>query len=446
MTLQRTRTGASSVHGRAVARILVAACLIVALSSAPFVQLSIRLLDVPLAPWSAAYVYSYFGAAALGVALLAHHLAPCERPLRYLGLPGLVVVGFGGWALLSATWTESADRTPTEALLMAMLLCLAVWFGRALSTWEHAVALFAALQFLILASVTVAVASPSGRALGSWIGVFASRNTLGPVAGLAVVACYGVWCHIRSPRVAVIAAAFAVIDIVALQQASSTTAVLALAASAFAVGISFALEALSTRFPSRALVPVAMGGVVVASVVVVASLGSIAGAFGKDTTLSDRRIVWDYLLDTSSGHRLLGFGYNAFWGDPDLVYPLYELTGSVYDSAHSTFVEVYVGLGIVGFLLAVAIALLALWTPARAWWRTRDEGARWWLAIATFCLVENLTESMISYHSMFWVLLVASAFVGMPDQSGPARPGTTTVADGDVDDTPTTPVTRPVIE
>jgi hypothetical protein len=31
----------------------------------------------------------------------------------------------------------------------------------------------------------------------------------------------------------------------------------------------------------------------------------------------------------------------------------------------------------------------------------------WWAAVGMFAFIENVTESMIAYHSIFWVLLVA---------------------------------------
>ena len=55
--------------GTDLARIVVAVAIVISLSSAPFVQLSTRVLHLPLDASTWAYVYPYFGTAIAGVAL-----------------------------------------------------------------------------------------------------------------------------------------------------------------------------------------------------------------------------------------------------------------------------------------------------------------------------------------------------------------------------------------
>ncbi len=93
--------------------------------------------------------------------------------------------------------------------------------------------------------------------------------------------------------------------------------------------------------------------------------------------------------------------------------PQAGVTAVSYGSAHSTFLETVLGLGVIGGALLVIVWLQVAWSVGRTLW------VEWQsprvvapvVMVTGFMFVENLTESMITLHSIFWVVLVSAAFV-----------------------------------
>ena len=157
-----------------------------------------------------------------------------------------------------------------------------------------------------------------------------------------------------------------------------------------------------------------VGSAIVAVVVITIpwTIRVAAGIVGKDRTLTGRTEIWDFVLDMSKDRWFAGYGFRSFWDTEAHRIALgqrREFT-TVPDAAHSTFFEVLLYLGVVGLVLLLALVALSL---GRTWWRAFGAPGwktAWLAAVVTFALLENVTESMIAYHSIFWVLLIAPAF------------------------------------
>jgi O-antigen ligase len=140
------------------------------------------------------------------------------------------------------------------------------------------------------------------------------------------------------------------------------------------------------------------------------TIGVAADAFGEDATLTGRRDIWDFVLDSVEDRWLVGFGWRSFWDDPAQRAELFERTGRQLDSAHSSFMETLLWLGAVGLLLLFVVVLFGF---GRAWWEAlggRSWAMAWWAAVGMFAFIENVAESMIVDHPIFWLLLVAPGF------------------------------------
>lgn len=394
-------------------------------SSAVFVQSSVWVFREPLVPTSGAYVYTYWigaGAALWGLA----RLGGVDFSRDWAATASALSLSlFACWMLLSAFWSIAPTVTPLAAMLMVATLGVGVWLGRGPTAGELTVGLFLGCQALVVMSAIYVALTPRGVYLTQWVGVFASRNSLGPIAtfGLMLWLALAQQAFRHLSQVAAVGyVSLAVFDVVVSVGARSSTSIVALLAAVAVLGAG-ALSARAKSTGMRFLLPGAMVAGAVGVATALAWPAVAAAVLGRDTSFSDRRVIWDYLVATTSGRFDRGFGYSAFWTDADLVYPLYELTGSVYDSAHSTFVEVYVAGGLVAVATLVAAAAIAVFRISRWWIRTGDPAAATWAAMLAFCLVENTSESMITYHSIFWLLVIAATFAaGNGAPSGPPGP------------------------
>jgi exopolysaccharide production protein ExoQ len=399
-------------------RVGCAVLIVICLSTAPFVSLHRWVIDEPLALETWPYVYSMFGAALLGAALFvldvfapitAKPLARSESLLVAMAAPIALAV----WALLSAWWTVSPSRTPHEALLMTLVILTAIWFGYALTFRQQVWSLFIGLHVLVLTSLLLALALESARFPndGSWIGLFNNPNTLSPVATLGIVAAIGAWLLTADLWMRVAVGVCAGLDVVVALEASSATGWLALCGAVAAFALLLLGRGLVTRgIPVK---HVRAGGAAVVGLAVISipwTIGLAADVFGKDATLTDRRDIWDFVVDSVEDRWLVGFGWYSFWDDPANRAELFERTGRQLDSAHSSFMETLLFLGGVGVVLLLAVVLFGF---GRTWWEAlggTSWAMAWWAAVGMFAFIENVTESMIAYHSIFWLLLVAPGF------------------------------------
>ena len=394
--------------------------IVVGLSSGPFVALSRWVAEVPLATNTWPYRLSYWGAAGVGALLFAADVVWPVLSGRLAGrrLPRIALVAAGGlvvWTLLSMLWTDSPQRTREHAVLMALVVAGAIWFGLALTFRQQVLALFIGLQGLTVVSVGAAMALRSARfdADDSWMGVFGNPNTLSPVAGLAMVATIGLLAFWKSDAAMAVVAALVVIDLLAVWKADSATGWIALLGAAVAGGVIVLVRRLlgSGAEPER----LRRGVMAIVALVIVTipwSIRVVAGVVGKDRTLTGRTDIWDYVLDRSENHWFAGYGFMSFWDTEANRLELGERRAftTIPDTAHSTFFETLLFLGAVGLVLLLVLVAVSL---GRTWWSALTVpgwATGWWVAVATFVLLENVTESMITYHSVFWVLLIAPAF------------------------------------
>ncbi len=157
----------------------------------------------------------------------------------------------------------------------------------------------------------------------------------------------------------------------------------------------------------------------VGTVIVATSARSLASLVGKDASFTARRDVWGFVVDAVRHRPLTGYGFASFWDDPDNIANQYDRIGRL-GCVRPQHVRRNAALprlnrigptdrrgcvqrrqGLVGQRSATA-------SPAMAWWT----------ATAMFAFAENLAESMILFHSIFWVLLVAPGFAALRNTIG----------------------------
>ena len=295
---------------------------------------------------------------------------------------------------------------------MSLVILTAMWFGYALTFRQQVWSLFIGLHVLSLTSFVVALLLDSAKvAEGAWVGLFAEPNTLSPVATLGIIAAVGAWLMTSDSWARVALGVCAGIDVVVALEASSNTGWLALggAVGAFAV-LLFGRGLVTRGVPAKQVRAV---GATVVGIVVVAIpwlVGPAADVLLGDDDRGGRQEIWDFAVDSVEDRWLIGFGWFSFWDDPVNRAELFERTGRQLDSAHSSFIETLLYLGGIGVVLLLAVIVFGF---GRVWWEAlggTSWAMAWWAAVGMFAFIENVAESRIAYHSIFWLLLVAPGF------------------------------------
>jgi exopolysaccharide production protein ExoQ len=130
--------------------------------------------------------------------------------------------------------------------------------------------------------------------------------------------------------------------------------------------------------------------------------GALAGAVGRDPTLTGRTNIWKAVLSTNT-NPLIGTGYESFWLGPRLSH-VWRLAGG-QNEAHNGYLEVYLNLGLVGvfllfvFLIASYRAICKRLSPSFSL-------ASLSLALWTIVLFYNMTESAAFRGQFLWVIFV----------------------------------------
>jgi len=199
----------------------------------------------------------------------------------------------------------------------------------------------------------------------------------------------------------------------------------------FLLGIVLLL-ATNSRLIRRQPVRVHMlcGGIVVAGLIalMVGGLGSVAGALGRQSTLSGRTLIWAALIPASSSP-MFGTGFDSFWTSPEAEIFHRNLLNWYHaeqiNEAHNGYIEVYLNLGWVGVAL-IATVLLSGYRRAVASFRYDASVAGLLLAFVVGGAFYGITEAGFRTMTSMWIMILTSIVCAIGASSGLWSKATTT--------------------
>jgi O-antigen ligase len=156
------------------------------------------------------------------------------------------------------------------------------------------------------------------------------------------------------------------------------------------------------------LVPVMM----FATVCIVNSAEDLLGAVGRSSSLSGRIPLWQHVLQQIGERPITGYGFSAFWNSwqGERVSDAVNWVAAV-PHAHNGFLEVWLGLGIVGLaliLLSLSRNFLLAFRVART---NREMEYSWPLLLVIFTALYNLTEnSFLVVNTTPWIAYCAASY------------------------------------
>ncbi len=139
---------------------------------------------------------------------------------------------------------------------------------------------------------------------------------------------------------------------------------------------------------------------------------SLFSSVGKDTTLSGRTFIWQYVWDQIQLRPWLGYGLSAFWNGyegPSGYVQLAMRIPVIY--AHNGFLDIWLSIGLVGLIVFVVGFLLTTVQSLKLLRKTNTPEGFWPLLFLTYVLLSNLTEGTIStMNNFFWAIYVAVSY------------------------------------
>jgi len=130
---------------------------------------------------------------------------------------------------------------------------------------------------------------------------------------------------------------------------------------------------------------------------------------GRDLTLTGRTEIWDASARFVDAQPWFGYGYYAFWlPENGPAYWVREAVAWQVASAHSSWLELALGLGRVGVALFALQLAATLWRGSRA---IMDVRAGLWAPafLAAFALYTMSESHAMQANNLFWTIYVAVA-------------------------------------
>jgi exopolysaccharide production protein ExoQ len=132
----------------------------------------------------------------------------------------------------------------------------------------------------------------------------------------------------------------------------------------------------------------------------------LAGAVGRDPTLTDRTKIWGILLGMHT-NPLVGTGYQSFWLGHRLEMVWQSFNG--LNEAHNGYLDVYLNLGLIGLFLLAGVLVASYRTISRRF-ATSSSLASLTVAVWTVLLFYNMTEAAF-LGGLLWIMLLLGTVV-----------------------------------
>ena len=377
-----------------------------------------QLADLPSPSLPFVYFASFIGIQLPGVFLLVRRAR--SEWFTYFRVRAFIL--FLGWMSLTVVWSTFARQSLPEivALTLSSLfgMYLATSFAPRRIWWVIALAMALGVGLSWFAVMRLWDGA-FNFIDGYWVGIYFNRNSLAPVAAVAIIAACGVLAiefrRIRESLLRgttlvvaplVTLAVFASIEI---WKSESQTSPFALVAAVLTLAVWLVLRQLSSRFSLfrwlKSWVLLATFVILgVALFVALREIGGFGGVSNEVATLNSRRAFWSLSWSGILDRPWLGWGWMAAWRSPEffnlgLVVPDWDIVWS-----HNGYHDVLLGGGVVGgvlFLLYVFASLREMQGGA-----TVDITFR--VLMAAFVLTAATQESFFVGSHFMWVLLVAA--------------------------------------
>ncbi|GJM38656.1 MAG: hypothetical protein DHS20C19_20230 [Acidimicrobiales bacterium] len=378
---------------------LVALGLLVTMNGPGFF-IQFRVLDHPW-DWDGPVVRDLFVAlsVASAVAVVLARAAGTLGPLRRGGVAAVAL--FSVWVASTSLWSVAPEVTRSRSLTYVGLAFFAVVIAR-MEADDRTRGLVVAVAVALVASLAAVLLSESISLdrNDDWRGIFTNRNSLAPIAGIGILLGVGLAVE-RRGRARLAALALAGLGAILMLGSGSRTAWLAVFAAAGVAAVVVFTRVGRDRVGARAV------GIGAATALVgTGAVTVVVAQMWNEATFAQRRTIWGLVWDQIGERPIHGHGWFTMWTQPEFT-SSHELLSR--GSAHDSVMDAWLGAGLIGAVLFVTVVALALAGATTDAWRTPNAATATWLALVSFLVIENLTESFVLWYSYNWVLLMAAA-------------------------------------
>lgn len=320
-------------------------------------------------------------------------------------LPALVV--------LSSVWSVNPLLTLRRSSFFTLSTIMAIYLGERFNFEEFA-ELFAIAQcWFIFASIgtffifPAKVLDPSHA--GAWRGLTIHKNVFGECMAVAIL----LLMLVRFGRHRILQRFFLIASFVLLLLAHSVTPTICCAI--VIVAIPLLRKVVRLRIRERVFAYACLSGATIGGIFLITNYSaSLLPMMGRDSTLSGRAQLWSLLMDAIWKRPMLGYGYEAFWeGFRGASRGILESTGWLVPMAHNGYLELWLGIGLVGVIVFLVLFVRAMRMALHTLRYDRRAIAAWPVAYLCFFALHNTGESTLLTRTTFEFLVFVQVYVAL---------------------------------
>jgi exopolysaccharide production protein ExoQ len=334
----------------------------------------------------------------------------------------LILFAFPTWWFLSALWGEQPVLILKSGfqLLLTILICYSI--ATRLSARDVIISLLIAAGIYGVWSFIIALDGSSIAARG----VFASKNAMGAAMVVLWLSALCIASDAESTRrlrvLAMIAACLAGWQIYISNSATAVLLALGVALLVFLLGI-LPRSGILRRVEFYILLLLVLGLGMIGWATFSATqeinpIDLVLNAFGKDTTLTGRTVLWEYATVQIRQEPLLGVGHGGFWTPLDGLSEASrihtEFHKGKYDnfSFHNSYYDIAVHQGLIGLGVVVAATLWIVVGIFRSFQNTNRISVVFFICVMAITLSRSMTETgLLGAFSLMSMLFIVGALI-----------------------------------
>lgn len=334
----------------------------------------------------------------------------------------LILFAFPAWWFLSILWGEQSALILKSGfqLLLTILICYSI--ATRLTARDVIISLLIASGIYGVWSFIIALNGNSIAARGA----FASKNAMGAAMVVLWLAALCIASDMESPRrlrwVAMVAACLAGWQIYISNSATAVLLALGVSLLVFLLGI-LPRSGILRRIEFYIIMSLVLGAGLIglatfSAMQEIDPISLILDAFGKDTTLTGRTLLWEYATIQIKQDPLLGVGHGGFWTPRDglseasRIYT--EFHKGKYDnfSFHNSYYDIAVHQGLIGLCIVVATTLWIVVRIFMSFRYTNRISVVFFICVMAISLSRSMTETgLLGAFSLMSMLFIIGALI-----------------------------------
>ena len=253
---------------------------------------------------------------------------------------------------------------------------------------------------------------------GSWRGVFVNKNHLGRIMSLSILCWFFLLGCKKNKLIYMLGFILSFILLIKSNSITGFLGFISIIIVSFVyrlIKIRFNIKINNLKFNFTSFLPI-VSFIIILLNACYFFFEDIIILLGRDSTLSNRTLIWFSCLQMILKAPFLGYGYGAFWmgyqgPSGDMLKYYNSILEWVVPHAHNGLIDIALQLGIVGVLLFLLVLLNTLNNLIKCSYFLKENELFFIIGFLSLFVTLNFSESVaLEQNNIFWILFTMISF------------------------------------